>query len=143
VNEHCDEQALAHLCPRHGISLIVLFGSHVKGTARPDSDLDLGVLVDEYPLEPERELALIRDLAHALRRADIDLTVLNHANPSLCYLAARDGVPLYEREPNAFARFRFRAWKRFIDTARFRRLKSSYIEAFLRGDVHRARQASP
>jgi predicted nucleotidyltransferase len=141
VKAGMNEQALSEVCQRHGISLVVLFGSHAKGAARPESDLDLGVLVDEYPVEPERELALIRDLVQALRRADLDLTILNHANPSLCYQAARDGLPLYEREPGAFARFRFRAWKRFIDTARFRRLQQTYVEAFLRGDVYRARQA--
>jgi predicted nucleotidyltransferase len=138
-----NEPTLADVCSRYGVSLVVLFGSHTKGVARPDSDLDMGVLVDKYPLEPERELALIRDLVYALRRADLDLTILNHANPSLCYQAARDGVPLYEREPDAFARFRFRAWKRFIDTARFRRLQGPFIEAFLRGDVYRARQVGP
>lgn len=136
-----NEPALAEVCRRHGVSLVVLFGSRATGTARPDSDLDLGVLVDEYPVAPERELTLIRDLVHALRRADLDVIILNHADPLLGYHAARDGRPLYEREPGAFDRFRFRAWKRFIDTARFRRLHDPYIEAFLRGDTYRARQA--
>ncbi len=137
-----NEQALADVCRRHGVSLVVRFGSHATGAARPDSDLDLGVLVDEYPVAPEQELALIRDLVHALRRADLDLVILNHADPLLCYHAARDGQPLYEREPGTFARFRFRAWKRFIDTARFRRWQGPFIEAFLRGETYRARQAS-
>jgi len=135
-----NELALADVCHRHGVSLVVLFGSQATGMARPDSDLDLGILVDEYPVEPARELALIRDLVYALRRADLDVIILNQANPSLCYQAARDGRPLYEREPGTFDRFRFRAWKRFIDTARFRRLQGPFIEAFLRGEVYRARQ---
>ncbi|MBU0494577.1 MAG: nucleotidyltransferase domain-containing protein [Chloroflexi bacterium] len=134
------EPAWTDVCQRHGISLVVLFGSQATGATRADSDMDLGVLVDKYPLEPEQELALIRDFVHTLRRADLDVTVLNHAAPLLCYHVARDGVPLYERDPQAFARYRFRAWKRFIDTARFRRLKQDYIEAFLRGDSDHARQ---
>lgn len=36
-----DQQALAALCRRHGIRRLSLFGSVLKGTARPDSDIDL------------------------------------------------------------------------------------------------------
>ncbi len=36
-----DQQALAQLCRRHGIRRLSLFGSVLKGTARPDSDVDL------------------------------------------------------------------------------------------------------
>ena len=33
--------ALEALCRRHGVSRLSLFGSQLKGTARPDSDVDL------------------------------------------------------------------------------------------------------
>jgi uncharacterized protein len=36
-----DPDALAALCRRHGIHRLSLFGSVAKGTARPDSDVDL------------------------------------------------------------------------------------------------------
>jgi predicted nucleotidyltransferase len=36
-----DQEALAGLCRRHGIKRLSLFGSTLKGTARPDSDVDL------------------------------------------------------------------------------------------------------
>ncbi len=36
-----DKDALAALCRRHGIRRLSLFGSVLKGTARPDSDIDL------------------------------------------------------------------------------------------------------
>ena len=36
-----DQEALALLCRRHGIRRLSLFGSVLKGTARPDSDIDL------------------------------------------------------------------------------------------------------
>jgi predicted nucleotidyltransferase len=44
-----DHEALAALCRRHGIRRLSLFGSILKGTARPDSDVDL--LVE---FEPQR-----------------------------------------------------------------------------------------
>ena len=36
-----DPDALARLCRRHRIRRLSLFGSTLKGTARPDSDVDL------------------------------------------------------------------------------------------------------
>ena len=36
-----DQAALAALCHRHHIRRLSLFGSTLKGTARPDSDVDL------------------------------------------------------------------------------------------------------
>lgn len=131
---------LAEFCQKCGISLIVLFGSQVWGSAKEGSDVDLGLVLDTYPIAPEEELRLIRDLVWATENADLDITILNHADPLLGYHVACHGHPLYEREPCSFNRFQLRAWKRFIDTAKFRRLQRPFIEAFLRGDVRRARQ---
>ena len=36
-----DEPTLAHFCRTHGIRRLSLFGSQLKGNARPDSDVDL------------------------------------------------------------------------------------------------------
>ena len=36
-----DADALAAICRNHGIRRLSLFGSTLKGTARPDSDVDL------------------------------------------------------------------------------------------------------
>ena len=46
-----DHAALAELCRRHHIRMLSLFGSTLKGTSRPDSDIDL--LVEfEAGMEP-------------------------------------------------------------------------------------------
>lgn len=49
-----DKEALAALCERHRIRKLSLFGSQLKGTARPDSDVDL--LVD---FEPDARTTLL------------------------------------------------------------------------------------
>ncbi len=36
-----DEATLARFCQKHHIRCLSLFGSQLKGTARPDSDIDL------------------------------------------------------------------------------------------------------
>lgn len=40
----------------------ILYGSEARGEARPDSDIDLLVVLDENQLPPERELEIVRPL---------------------------------------------------------------------------------
>lgn len=51
---HLSSDDLAPICQRHGIRRLAVFGSRLKGTARPDSDLDL--LVE---FEPDRVPGLL------------------------------------------------------------------------------------
>ena len=69
-----DERILADFCRRHRIRRLALFGSHLKGTARPDSDLDF--LVDFEPDGKPGLLALAAmeaELSRLLSGRDVDL----------------------------------------------------------------------
>ncbi len=61
-----EHEALAGLCQRHHIRRLALFGSTLKGTNRPDSDVDLLV-----GFEPGKEPGLLR-----LARIEIELSSL-------------------------------------------------------------------
>lgn len=61
-----DGEKLADFCRKHGIRKLSLFGSVLKGTARPDSDIDL--LVE---FEPDRIPGLL-----ALAGIEIELSRL-------------------------------------------------------------------
>jgi len=61
-----DETTLARFCERHHIHRLSLFGSQLKGTARPDSDIDL--LVE---FEPGRVPGLL-----ALASMELELSEL-------------------------------------------------------------------
>ena len=67
----CDKEALAQLCRLHRIRRLSLFGSVLKGAARPDSDIDL--LVE---FEPEAVLgmaAIEAELSELLGGRRVDL----------------------------------------------------------------------
>ncbi len=89
------------------IELAVLFGSAARGTARPDSDVDIGIV-------PTRTMTLRErlDLGVALERAlscEVDLVILDANSSTLLRLEAAKGRPLLERTPGAFADFVSRA----------------------------------
>ena len=70
---HLDEPTLARFCERHHIRRLSLFGSQLKGTARPDSDIDL--LVE---FEPDRIPGLL-----ALTSMELELSSYWAGNESI------------------------------------------------------------
>ena len=52
-----DSETLAPFCEKHHIRRLSLFGSQLKGTARPDSDIDL--LVEFEPAHIPGLLAIV------------------------------------------------------------------------------------
>ena len=69
-----DAQTLARLCQRRGIRRLSLFGSRLKGTAGPDSDIDL--LVEFLPDATPTLLDMVdmeRELSELLGGVKVDL----------------------------------------------------------------------
>lgn len=82
------------------LRLALLFGSHARGTARADSDVDIGVIPRDPMLSLADESALQVALERACGRA-VHLVRLDRAGTLLKWQAARDGVALlaeYRRE---------------------------------------------
>ena len=72
--------ALAELCRRHRIRKLSLFGSILKGTARPDSDVDLLVEFEEATYDHYMDLKF--HLEEVLG-VEVDLVVSDALKPRL------------------------------------------------------------
>lgn len=69
-----DQTALARLCEAHHIRRLSLFGSQLKGTAGPDSDIDLLVEFDPDAHPTLLDLAQIEiELSGALGGRKVDV----------------------------------------------------------------------
>ncbi len=69
-----DQEVLAQLCRRHGIRRLSLFGSVLKGTARPDSDVDLLVEFEPRSVSGLLGMAAIEaELSELLSGRRVDL----------------------------------------------------------------------
>jgi uncharacterized protein YutE (UPF0331/DUF86 family)/predicted nucleotidyltransferase len=105
-----------------GLAAAYLFGSVARGTARPDSDVDMGVLyVDEPPpglagLGGHLEAAL-----ESLLRLPVQLVVLNRAPVDLAKRVLRDGILLLDRDRSRRIRFEVRTRQEFWDLEPFLR----------------------
>lgn len=90
-----DRQALAEICARYHIQTVALFGSHARGEARPDSDVDL--LVEFAPgMTPGLGiLAVAEALAGAVGGRRVDLVTARGLSPRFRARVLAEAVPLY------------------------------------------------
>lgn len=86
---------------------IILFGSHTRGNAAPDSDLDI-LIVEEYPFAPSRSrIKEIGNIHRLLKHIRVPMDILVYSNQEfhewmnaknhVIAHAAREGRVLYER----------------------------------------------
>lgn len=102
-------QALRDALGRHPVRLAVLFGSAATGGTHARSDVDIAVEFEDAVEDPaDAVLPLLADLASALGRNDVDLSLVDDLNPRVGLAAFRDGVLLVgTRERMAVHRERF------------------------------------
>jgi uncharacterized protein len=112
-------RAVARACrQRREIQAAYVFGSVAQGRARPDSDIDVAVLLSRCP--PARRalgyrLKLAGDLGAALHRDDVQVVVLNEAPPLLAQRVLSLGTLVFERSRSARVRFQVRTAGRYDD----------------------------
>ena len=107
--------------------LIIAFGSQVAGRATSNSDHDFGVL-KEKPLSLSDRVAMAEFISDKLDTNEdkIDMIDLSSASPMLKFEIARNGR-LIEGDYADFIRFKVRAFKEYVDTAKFRRLREKIM----------------
>lgn len=96
------------------LKLVIIFGSFVSGKNRADSDLDVAVL-GSRGVSFNEQIKLINELGRIFKK-NIDLSVLNTANPLLLFEASKNSVLLYGSQEE-FVKFRLRAFNRYNDYA--------------------------
>lgn len=117
---------LDEIAVRYHLALIFAFGSHIKGYATEESDLDIAVL-PEQDLSAKDEREIISKLTHALKD-NVDLTVLTRTTPLLKMQLVRASKLLYG-DPKLAARFRTQAVSEYLDTAHLRAATRRYLQA--------------
>lgn len=119
------KKQLQPIAQKYGLRFIVLFGSTARGRTHEESDIDIGVFT-ERPITFNKRLKLWLELSQ-LFRAEIDLAVLNHAEPVFGSLVSRDGKLLYEGKKYAWENWRSYKTRQYWDTKKFRDDLERYI----------------
>jgi uncharacterized protein len=109
------EAVTATLLADSRIAYALVFGSGVKGTTHPDSDLDVAIgVAGAEPLDLIELGGLAAKLEAAAGRR-VDLVLLEEAPPGLAYRIFRDGVTIVARDRPALDARRARAVLEYFD----------------------------
>lgn len=99
-----------------GLVAVYLFGSRARGTQRPGSDVDLGLLFTETP--PSTLMGPRSDIEgelEALLGLTVQAVTLNKAPPDLVHRVLRDGVLVLEVDRSARIRFEVARRAEYLD----------------------------
>jgi uncharacterized protein len=101
---------------RPGVAAVYLFGSVAKGTARVDSDVDIGVLYQNSTPKTliGQPFADEADLAQRLARS-VQIIVMNQAPADLVHRILRDGILVLEPDRSRRIAFEVRSRNEYFD----------------------------
>lgn len=126
--------------PRKEVVLAYLYGSCAKGTPRPQSDVDIAILLDENipvkegPYGYRAELLAV--LMKTLRTNQIDLVILNEAPPFLMFQVVRYGKLIISRSEAKRIDFHVKTIARYIDVKRLMDLQHQYLSKRLKNGTY-------
>jgi predicted nucleotidyltransferase len=123
-------EELAPLAKRHGITMILRFGSSVTGKLHEHSDVDLAVLVERMPGSLESYAELLRDLQRLYPNREVDVAFINRADP-LFLKKITDACHLVYGSIRDLQRLKIYAFKRYHDHRKYLDLERKYVEAAL------------
>lgn len=110
---------------KEGIAAAWLFGSMARGTARPDSDVDIGILYREDPPRTLEGIGQVYNLEQELTEiTDLPIQVvnLNGASVDLIIRVLRDGKLLLGHDSLQRVAFEVRSRNEFWDLEPYLRL---------------------
>jgi uncharacterized protein len=120
-----DSARLDHVAHRHGIQLLLQYGSTIAGRTHARSDIDLGVVLAHVPSMDEYG-ALVTDLQQLFPGHDVDLAILNHADP-LFLKKVLERCSLLYGSVSQLQQLKLYAFKRYQDHRRFLAMEREYV----------------
>jgi predicted nucleotidyltransferase len=119
LNLKLNQSALEnYFASQNSVILAYLYGSQARRTANLLSDVDIAVLL-ECKIAPEVyfdiRLRITGDLMEILHSNEVDVAILNQAQPALKYQVLLHGLALYERNRDEMIGFRVRTLNEYLD----------------------------
>ena len=120
--------AVRRVAQKHGLRLVVLYGSVARGTQTQASDVDVAVLGHSV-LSPEDEAIIAEEIAGATGLSRVEVKSLHRVAPLFLDTVLREGLVLYEDAPDRARALSLYAWKlsqesKFLREARYRRVRA-------------------
>ncbi len=117
---------------KYPIKLAYLYGSYARGTARPDSDIDIAVVPQDGAQIDEVRLAA--EVDQAVKGKEVDTRVIGKKmSLLLSFNAVRLEQPIYVKSERDRLIFEHRIIKEYFDSQEIDNIKQHYLDlAFAR-----------
>ena len=106
--------SVAKVAKKCKLKLILIFGSFASGKQRKGSDLDVAIL-GLKGISFNEEIKIAGELSLIFSK-NVDISVLNTANPLLTFQASKNSILLYGNKEDFF-KFKIYAFSRYNDYA--------------------------
>lgn len=110
--------------------MLLLFGSAVSGREHTDSDVDLGLLLKNPNLGYRERAALQSELQQMFPEREVDLAILNHADPLFLKKVTERCMLIYG-DTSELQSLKMYAFRRYQDHKRFLEMERRYVKSHL------------
>ncbi|MBI1735836.1 MAG: nucleotidyltransferase domain-containing protein [Candidatus Rokubacteria bacterium] len=121
-----DAAELDRIARRFGIVLLLQFGSSITGRLHARSDVDLGVLLERPALSLSGRSELLHEVQRLFPDREVDLAVLNHADP-LLLKRVMDRCTLLHGSARRRHELAMYAFRRYHDHRRYFDMEREYV----------------
>ncbi len=126
-----DKNKIAEIAEKHGLALVVLFGSQATGHTHKKSDVDVGFL-SPRDIDYRESYDISIALARIFKNPDVELVNLSNVSPDLKKQVADHGIVLFEENGSVFDVFSMYANRLYMETKPLRVYRESYVKDFLK-----------
>jgi len=130
-NPAMDPDRLSAECRAHGVRLLLQFGSTVSNKAHAASDIGLAALLERRPASLDAHAKLIGDFQALLPGREVDLALINGADPLFLKKITEQCRLLYG-PTRALHELKIFAFKRYQDHRRFLAMERAYVRDKIR-----------
>ena len=134
------KKRLLKVFANYELTLLIIFGSYNSDNFNEDSDIDLAVKVNYPDQIIENKKEILDKISSIFDHRDIDLILLNYAEPLIKYKIACEGSLIYEKKKDLFQKFQIRAMSEHNDARKFYKLDKKSINDFLEGRKKNGRE---
>lgn len=119
------------IAEKYNLRLILLFGSAVSQKIHSQSDVDIAVFSEKPDLSFKSYSNLLFDLQKHFPKREMDLVVINRADPLLLKKIMEDCRLLYG-SPRELAQLKIYAFKRYLDFKKCLDLEKKFTQDFIK-----------
>jgi len=127
------QKKIKEIAEKNQLDLVLLFGSVVTGKLHPRSDIDIAVRFKDTPSIDYKKIGDVHfDLQEAFDEAEVDIVVLNFADP-LLLKRIMDDAQLIFGTSRQYADLKILAFKKYVDHQKYFQMERKFVKRFLAG----------